>query len=77
MGLYAKNQPQLVVIDLGGNDLSVDLDSTEFVNTYIQFVQKIRLQYPAAKIICVAGPSGLGDKWMKFQSHVQAVATSF
>ena len=74
---YTKNQPQLVVIALGGNDLSVDLDSTEFVNTYIRFVKKIRLQYPSAKIICVAGPSGLDDKWTKFQSHVQAAALHF
>jgi lysophospholipase L1-like esterase len=74
---YTKNQPQLVVIDLGGNDLSVDLDSTEFVNTYIRFVKKIRLQYPSVKIICVAGPSGLDDTWPKFQSHVQAAALHF
>jgi lysophospholipase L1-like esterase len=74
---YTKNQPQLVVIDLGGNDLSVDLDSAQFVNTYIQFVQKIRLQYHKAKIICAAGPSGLGDKWLKFQSHVLSVVNHF
>ena len=74
---YTKNQPQVVVIDLGANDLSVTLDSVQFVNTYIQFVQKIRLQYPKAKIICVAGPSGLGDKWLKFQSHVLAVTNHF
>jgi lysophospholipase L1-like esterase len=74
---YAKNQAQVVVIDLGANDLSVDLDSTEFVNTYIRFVQKIRLQYPKAKIICIAGPSGPGDKWVKFQSHVKAVTRNF
>jgi lysophospholipase L1-like esterase len=74
---YTRNQPQLVVIDLGGNDLSVDLDSSAFVNTYIKFLQKIRLQYPKVKIICVAGPSGLGDTWVKFQSHVKAVANHF
>ena len=74
---YTKNQPQVVVIDLGANDLSVTLDSVQFVNTYIKFVQKLRLQYPKAKIICVAGPSDLGDKWIKFQSHVQAVTDHF
>ncbi|MEP6947900.1 MAG: SGNH/GDSL hydrolase family protein [Ginsengibacter sp.] len=74
---YTKSQPQLVVIDLGGNDLSADLDSAQFVNTYIRFVQKIRLQYTKAKIICVAGPSDLGDAWIKFQSHVLAVANHF
>ena len=67
----------VVVICLGGNDLSVDLDSAQFVNTYIQFVQKIRLQYPRAKIICVAGSFGPGNKWVKFQSHVLASANHF
>ncbi|MEO6671806.1 MAG: hypothetical protein ABIN93_00130, partial [Ginsengibacter sp.] len=53
------------------------LDSVQFVNTYVKFVQKIRLQYPKTKIICAAGPSGLGDKWLKFQSHVLAVTDHF
>ena len=74
---YAKHQPQVVVICLGANDLSVSLDSTQFVNTYIQFVQKIRHQYPKAKIICVAGPSSPGDEWTKFQSHIGAVTNHF
>ncbi len=74
---YTNHQPQVVVIALGGNDLSVDLDSVQFVNTYIKFVEKIRHQYPQTNIICVAGPSGLGDKWMKFQSHIQAVTNHF
>ncbi|MEO6328269.1 MAG: SGNH/GDSL hydrolase family protein, partial [Ginsengibacter sp.] len=52
---YTKHQPQVVVIALGGNDLSVDLDSVQFVNTYIKFAEKIRHQYPKAKIICAAG----------------------
>lgn len=74
---YTKHPPQLVVIVLGANDLSVDLDSAAFVNTYIHFVEKIRLQYPATKIICVAGPSGPDDKWLKFQSHIEAVVHHF
>jgi len=74
---YKKNQPQVVVIALGGNDLSVDLDSTQFVNAYVKFVQKLRSQYPSTKIICVAGPSGPDDKWIKFQSHVMAVTDHF
>ncbi|MEP7109235.1 MAG: SGNH/GDSL hydrolase family protein [Ferruginibacter sp.] len=74
---YATNQVQVVIIDLGANDLSVNLDSAQFVNTYIKFVQKIRLLYPKAKIVCVAGPSGPGDQWVKFQSHVEAVAGNF
>ena len=75
---YKSNQPDLVVIALGSNDLSVDLDSTQFVNTYIKFVEKIRVQYAKAKIICAAGPSGSHDKReIKFQSHVLAVTDHF
>ncbi|MEO6453505.1 MAG: SGNH/GDSL hydrolase family protein [Ginsengibacter sp.] len=74
---YSKNQPQLVIIALGGNDFSVNLDSIQFVNAYIKFVEKIRLHYPKAKIICAAGPSGPGDKLMRFQSHVLAITNHF
>ncbi len=74
---YKSNQPHLVVIDLGANDLSAALDSSKYVNAYINFVQKLRQQYPAAKIICVAGPAGAGPKLIRFQNLVSAVARHF
>ena len=74
---YKNNEPQLVVIDLGSNDLSVALDSVKYVTTYINFVQKIRRQYPAAKIICVAGPDGVGENLIRFQNLVTAVTHHF
>ena len=42
---FTRYQPQLVVIDLIGNDLSAPLDSAEFVNAYVNFLQRIRKNY--------------------------------
>jgi lysophospholipase L1-like esterase len=74
---YKNHQPDVVVIELGANDLAKPLDSTAFVNTYGQFVKKIRRQYPQAKIVCAAGPDGLDDTRSKFQSHIKAVVNQF
>ena len=70
---YKNNQPDVVVIELGANDLAKPLDSTSFVNAYTNFVKKLRGQYPRARIVCVAGPDGLDDNQSKFQSYVKAV----
>ena len=74
---YKNNQPQVVVIELGTNDFSKPLDSAAYVNAYIQFIQKIRQQYPATKIICAAGPVSSGDSFHKFQTHVKAATDHF
>lgn len=74
---YANHQPQLVVINLGSNDLSAPLDSVKFVSTYVNFVQKIRTQYPAAKIICTAGPADEGERLVRFQNLVTGVNQYF
>ncbi len=39
---YKNHQPDVVIIELGSNDLAKPLDSTAFVDTYVQFVKKIR-----------------------------------
>ncbi len=74
---YKNNQPDVVLIELGANDFAKPLDSAAYVNTYIQFVQKIRSQYPNAKIICAAGPDAPDDISVKFQTHVKAVTDHF
>lgn len=74
---YKNNQPDVVVIELGSNDLAKPLDSASFVSTYIQFVKKIRGQYPHARIICAAGPDGIDEKDSKFQPFVKAVTKHF
>lgn len=70
---YKNNQPDVVVIELGANDLAKPLDSAAFVNAYVQFVKKIRGQYAKARIICAAGPDGTEEKDSKFQAYVKAV----
>ena len=74
---YKNNQPDVVLIELGANDFAKPVDSAAYVNTYIQFVQKIRGQYPGTKIICAAGPDSPDDSTAKFQTHVKAVTGHF
>ncbi|MFT3950123.1 MAG: SGNH/GDSL hydrolase family protein [Agriterribacter sp.] len=74
---YKNNQPDIVVIELGANDLAGALDSVAFANAYISFVKKIRDQYSLAHIICAAGPDLPGDSSSKFQSYVKAIADYF
>lgn len=70
---YKNNQPDVVVIELGANDLAKPLDSSKYVDSYIAFVNKIRTQYPVAKIICVSGPLDLNDSTNTFYNYVQNV----
>jgi lysophospholipase L1-like esterase len=70
---YSSNQPQLVVIELGTNDISVDVDAEKFILTYQQFIRKIKNNYPNAKIVCAAGPNPGGDKWILLQKMIHSV----
>jgi hypothetical protein len=72
---YSLNQPQLVVIDLGANDLSAPLDSAEFVNAYVNFLKRIRTNYPSAEIVCIAGPSTPGKEWQTWRNYIHAWKT--
>jgi lysophospholipase L1-like esterase len=74
---FRKSQPQAVVIDLGGNDLSAPLDSAAFVNTYIGFLKRIRKNYGTAKIICIAGPESPGAEWEKWKSLIHSVTDKY
>jgi lysophospholipase L1-like esterase len=74
---YKNNEPDVVVIELGANDLAKPLDSAAFANAYIQFIKKIRGHYAHAKIVCAAGPDGLDDDKSKFQSYVKSIADQF
>lgn len=82
--------PDVVVINLGTNDFSAEVssatykvDSTQFVETYIAFIQKLRAYYPNASFICCVGtmmsdyyPSG-GKHWTRIQNYVSSVAQYF
>jgi len=74
---YQHNEPDVVVIELGSNDLAKPLDSAAFVNAYIQFIKKVRSNYPHTSIVCAAGPNEKGDSSLKFQSYVNTVVQYF
>jgi len=74
---YQSNEPDIVVIELGSNDVAKPLNSTAFINAYIQFIKKIRNNYPHASIVCAAGPNEKGDSSVKFQSYVNRVVQYF
>lgn len=49
--------PDVVVINLGTNDFSVDtIDPSQYVSAYRQFVELMRKNYPDAHIFCAIGP---------------------
>jgi len=70
---YKMYQPQVVVIDLGGNDLSAELDSGKFINAYIDFLARLRKNYESAIIVCIAGPSSEGDEWQKWRRLIHSI----
>jgi len=74
---YSLYQPHLVFIDLIANDLSAPLDSAVFVNTYLEFLKRIRSNYPEAFIVCAAGPASPGKEWQTTQSYIQTIADEF
>lgn len=52
--------PQVVVINLGKNDLAVGDPGPAFVDAYVTFTSALRERYPNAYIVCTTGPN-LGD----------------
>ena len=70
---FERYRPQIVVLDLGGNDFSAALDSTAFVNTYIEFLKRIRNNYSSAEIVCIAGPDSPGEEFDKWRSYIHSV----
>lgn len=55
-------QPDVVVISLGTNDCAKGVpDSVIFVNTYVNFLKRIRAYYPQAYIVCMEGPMTSND----------------
>jgi lysophospholipase L1-like esterase len=66
--------PDVVVINLCTNDYSIGIpDETTFVNAYLDFVQKIREQYPSAYIYCAVGPMLSGDNLDSARTNIQSV----
>lgn len=74
---YSKSQPQVVVIVLDSNDDFSKVDSTYFAASYLEFLTKIRKNYPDTKIICIAGPSLDDAQWITNQSYISNIVNQF
>lgn len=82
--------PDVIVIHLGTNDFGLErtttpdmVDSSAFVNSYISFVERLRIYYPSAKIICVV-PNSLTNEYPagfksldRIKNYIQIVYNSF
>lgn len=59
---FSKQQPDLIVINLGTNDMSYVLDNEdrreEYIAGYLAFLKKVRKNNPVARILCVLGIMG-------------------
>jgi len=87
---HSRYIPDVLVINLGTNDFAAEVssdqytvDSTEFVQTYITFISKLRTYYPCSSIICCVGtmmsdgyPSGKYH-WTRIQNYVSSVRDYF
>lgn len=73
-----KWDPQVVVINLSTNDYSVGVpERTAFVNAYVNFVKKIRGQYPAAHIYCAIGPMLWGEGLDSARDYISGLVNQF
>jgi lysophospholipase L1-like esterase len=53
--------PDVVLINLGGNDFTAGDPGQPFVTAYVAFLHQLRGHYPQAQIVCALGPT-LGTK---------------
>ncbi|HEX2395227.1 MAG TPA: SGNH/GDSL hydrolase family protein [Bacteroidales bacterium] len=74
---YTHYQPNLVVIAMGSNDVSVGVDSLKFVDSYVNFLGRIRNNYSNVPIVCLAGPYSLNQNWRTFRNYVKASVEVF
>ena len=59
---FTKRQPDLIVINLGTNDMSYVLDKSdrreEYITGYLAFLKTVRKKNPTAQFLCVLGIMG-------------------
>jgi lysophospholipase L1-like esterase len=65
-------QPDVVVINLGTNDVNKGDPGTAFTQTYQTFLQTIRANYPDAYIIAIIGPLLSGGNLTLIEGYIQA-----
>ena len=70
-------QPDAVVINMGTNDFSTDGDPTEtqFVSTYVTFLEEMRSRYPNALVMCTVAPLLGGDDETTAISYIQSAVS--
>ena len=59
---FRKFKPDVVVIELGANDLSSKVDSVKYTDAYLGFLDKLRGYYATSKIVCISGPGSMNDE---------------
>jgi lysophospholipase L1-like esterase len=73
--------PDLISICLGTNDFSegdgsyyrAALDSSKFINDYIQFIKLIRHRYPRTQICCLSSPVFSGEKERQLTKYLLVI----
>lgn len=71
---HNKWHPDAIVINMGTNDfVSGMIDSADFVNSAIDFVQEIRSYHPKAKIVLLDGPMLTGENKVKCRRYLDVV----
>lgn len=58
---FSKFIPDVVVIELGTNDLSSNVDSLSYSRAYTGFIKELRDHYAHSKIVCMSGPGTIGE----------------
>jgi lysophospholipase L1-like esterase len=71
-------KPQAVVINLGTNDFSADMNLAEapFTTAYKALITTVREKYPKALILCAVGPLLYGPGLTSARAYINAVVTS-
>ena len=76
---FTRYQPDAVVINLGTNDFSTDMDPSEadFTAAYRAFLQHLRSVYPDALILCTCGPMLYGAELDQVRGYIaKAISAS-
>lgn len=55
---FENYQPDVIIVNLGTNDMASNAPKTEFISSYVKFVQQIRTNNPKALILCTMGVMG-------------------
>lgn len=66
-------KPQLVGINLGTNDFGFGTkpDREQFIKAYINFIKRIRNNYPDTHILCIIGTAMGGEELATIREYVQ------